>query len=220
MATRNTKKGAKKQRAPRGEAPAWARGLHPRWRAFIEHYLTNGFNATRAYIAAGYKPDNAAVSASQLLRNPKVAAALKLALADALMSADELRARISDDATASMLDFVSVEDGRIKHDWQRAHDTGALRHLRKLTIKDTEHGREVRFEIVDDQKAKDQLAKMMGLYSESRVIKGDPNAPLETRTTHVVELETDDLDLDDARALRDKLLAQLALQQGEDAGDK
>ena len=44
---------------------------------FVGEYLTD-FNATRAYVAAGYSPNNASVCASQLLRNPKVAEAIEM----------------------------------------------------------------------------------------------------------------------------------------------
>jgi len=42
---------------------------------FVYEYLTNGFNATQAYLKAGYKAKNentAATSAYKLLRNPKI----------------------------------------------------------------------------------------------------------------------------------------------------
>ena len=53
-----------------------AKPINPRWLAFVDELMVDG-NATRAYIAAGNHPEdeqNAAVSASKLIRNPKVAA--------------------------------------------------------------------------------------------------------------------------------------------------
>src|SRR5215470_14782273 len=59
-------------------------GLNPRQRAFVQHYIAGADgvrgNATAAYRAAGYTPRTdtvAAITASQLLRNPKVAAAIR-----------------------------------------------------------------------------------------------------------------------------------------------
>jgi len=49
--------------------------LNDRQRRFVEE-ITKGNSATQAYIAAGYSARGAEVSASQLLRNPKVAAEL------------------------------------------------------------------------------------------------------------------------------------------------
>ncbi len=45
--------------------------LNPKQESFIKNYLKSG-NATESYIKAGYKGKGAEVSASQLLRNPKV----------------------------------------------------------------------------------------------------------------------------------------------------
>jgi phage terminase small subunit len=55
--------------------------LTPRQQRFVEEYLVD-LNATRAYTRAGYRAKNdnvAAVSASRLLRNAKVRAALETA---------------------------------------------------------------------------------------------------------------------------------------------
>ena len=55
------------------------RGLTPKQQRFVEEYLVD-LNATAAYKRAGYvgKGNTAEVTASQLLRNPKVASAVIL----------------------------------------------------------------------------------------------------------------------------------------------
>jgi phage terminase small subunit len=50
--------------------------MTPKQARFVAEYLANGLNATKAYKSAGYAHKNAEVCASQLLRNPKVAAAV------------------------------------------------------------------------------------------------------------------------------------------------
>ena len=50
--------------------------LNPKQKAFVEHYLRNGGNATQAANAAGYSPKTAHVQGHELLKNPKVAAEL------------------------------------------------------------------------------------------------------------------------------------------------
>lgn len=59
----------------KGKVPA-GDGLTPKQRAFITEYLANGFNATKAAIAAGYSAKTAESQGSRLLRNVKVAAVL------------------------------------------------------------------------------------------------------------------------------------------------
>lgn len=185
------------------DEPEWAADLNPRQRAFVEQYVTNGYNATRAYIEAGYSDRDASQNACRLIRNDKVSSAIRTALSESLMSAEELKKRIADDATASLNDFVTVVDGQPVIDWQRAQDTGALRHLRELTIKPTMFGPEIKFKLVDDQRAKDQLVKVLGLNAPQKLhISGDNGGPIDVRA-HMEEL----------RNLDPRALAALASDQ-------
>lgn len=54
--------------------------LSPKHRIFVREYLKDR-NASRAYIAAGYGKKNAAISASRLLKNVKVAVAIDQGMA-------------------------------------------------------------------------------------------------------------------------------------------
>lgn len=67
---------------------------NPRHELFAEG-LVSGKSATQAYIDAGYSEKGAEVSASQLLRNPKVAARI-----------DELKARIAKRVEITQADIV------------------------------------------------------------------------------------------------------------------
>ena len=51
-------------------------GLTGKQRAFVAEYLSNGFNATKAAIKAGYSKASAHTEGSRLLRNVKVAGAI------------------------------------------------------------------------------------------------------------------------------------------------
>lgn len=185
------------------DEPQWAADLNPRQRSFVEQYVTNGYNATRAYIEAGYSDRDASQNACRLIRNDKVSSAIRTALSESLMSAEELKKRIADDATASLNDFVTVVDGQPVIDWQRAQDSGALRHLRELTIKPTMFGPEIKFKLVDDQRAKDQLVKVLGLNAPQKLhISGDNGGPIDVRA-HMEEL----------RNLDPRALAALASDQ-------
>lgn len=71
-------------------------GLNQRQRLFVERYATH-LNGTRAYKEAGYKAENDQVAAScsaTLLRNQKVAAALKARQAQAIQASDLTPERI------------------------------------------------------------------------------------------------------------------------------
>jgi len=69
--TANPAKPAKKVTAPK--VP---KQLTPKQQQFVAVYLANGFNGTRAAIAAGYARGNADTQASRLLAQPLIAAAV------------------------------------------------------------------------------------------------------------------------------------------------
>ncbi len=75
------------------------RQLNPKQRIFVREYLKDK-NATRSYIAAGYGKKGAAVGASKLLRNPKVAEAVEKGLArlevKLELSAEKVLTRLSE----------------------------------------------------------------------------------------------------------------------------
>lgn len=67
-------------------------GLQPMEALFVDHYIANNFNATRAYRDAGYtaKNDNvAAVEGSKALRKPKIAAYLRHRMKEAFDRIEE-----------------------------------------------------------------------------------------------------------------------------------
>lgn len=192
------------------DEPEWAADLNDQQRAFVQNYVTNGYNATRAYIDAGYAETQAAANACKLKAIEKVSSAIRTLLSESLMSSEELKKRIADDATASLNDFVTVVDGQPVIDWQRAQDSGALRHLRELTIKPTMFGPEIKFKLVDDQRAKDQLVKVLGLNAPQKLhISGDNGGPIDVRAH-----------MDELRNLDPRALAALAADQIRGAADE
>lgn len=100
------------------------KSLSPKHKAFCLEYLRNGFNATRAYMAAypKAKTTTAAVSGFHLIRNPKVAAYMAGAIEKhwkgLQMEGDEALARVALDARADLR--MIVDDNGIRRrieDW-------------------------------------------------------------------------------------------------------
>lgn len=77
---------------------------------FADTYLTNGFNATRAYITAHPRTSEAtaAVQASRLLRKPNITEYLNTRYAEQVMSAEEALNRV---ATIARADLSQYEEG-------------------------------------------------------------------------------------------------------------
>jgi phage terminase small subunit len=150
------------------------RALSARHRAFVQAYCTNGFNATQAALVAGYSERSAASRGHELVRNREIREAIRAVLDEALMTPEELKARIADDALATIEPFVQVTmGGGIQFDFASEHARASMRWIKKLTITPTESGDKVAIELVDAQKAKDQLIKVFGLHEQKVAVTTD-----------------------------------------------
>jgi phage terminase small subunit len=112
-------------------------GLTMLQRAFVEHLTTDCMgNATEAAARAGYRSENRdslQVTASRLLRKAMVVAALKQRIARVLDDAQKRRDAIVMRATASMENFLEIDDdGQPRIDWRKAQAMGALGQIKKL----------------------------------------------------------------------------------------
>jgi hypothetical protein len=94
-------------------------------RAFVDYYLANGGNATKAAEAAGYSAPH--VAGHRTLRNAKIEAEIAARTASRAMSADEALQRLGDRARVSIADFYDVDDdGNLVLNLRRARDSGKL----------------------------------------------------------------------------------------------
>lgn len=112
-------------------------GLTTKQRMFVEAYLSNGFNATEAARAAGYKGNDVTLASVgyENLRKPQIAAFVSERTNEAAMSANEVLYRLSVIARADIADVVD-EDGRFDFEKaRRAKKTGLLRKLKRKTTK-------------------------------------------------------------------------------------
>lgn len=146
-----------------------AEGFTDKQQAFIEAYLTCGFNASEAARRAGYaKPGQ---QGHRLLKNVEIAAAVRQGLADRAMSADEVLARLAEQARGTMDDFLD-DAGDI--DLTRARERGKLHLLKSRSA--TKEGE--RIELYSAQAALELLAKHHGLLVDRTELTGKDGAPL------------------------------------------
>src|SRR5829696_3153073 len=101
-----------------------AKPLSPRHARFVAEFLKDG-NATQAYIRAGFSARGAQQSASRLLAQPPIEAAIAAGrqhLGQALaVSVERIAQEYAKIAFANVADFVSVEeDGRLRIDLDKA----------------------------------------------------------------------------------------------------
>lgn len=157
-------------------------GLTDKQRAFIEAYLGPAqFNATKAAAAAGYKdPEQAGWENRQ---KQEIAEAIRRRLSEAAMTADEVLARLAEQARGSMEDFLD-DDGKI--DLKRARERGKLHLLKSRSV--TKEGE--RIELYSAFDAQTLIGKHHGLFVDRQEI-GPPGTFAPVREV-VIEVPSDE----------------------------
>ena len=158
--------------------------LTPKQARFVEEYLVD-FNATQAYIRAGYAThaDMGVVNsnASILLDNQKVAAALAERRAELSKRTGITQERVLREyariAFADIRSYATVQNGAVvtrnSEDWSD-DDAAAVAEVGQTVTKD---GGSLRFKLHSKTDALDSLARMLGMYPEKEK-PGDTNIQL------------------------------------------
>lgn len=91
--------------------------LTTKQQAFVEAYLANGFNGTRAAQSAGYtgSENTLAVIASENLRKPHIKQYVDERLNEFKMSADEVLVRLSEHARGDLGEFLGLEESEVRN---------------------------------------------------------------------------------------------------------
>lgn len=135
-----------------------AEGLTNKQQAFIEEYLACGFNASEAARRAGYaKPGQ---QGHRLLKNVEIDAAIRQALADRAMPADEVLARLAEHARGDIGAFIATNDEGVPTGFSLAADR-PLHRIKKVSVTDKGWS----FEMYDAQAALVHLGKHHGLFT-------------------------------------------------------
>lgn len=138
--------------------PAAEPKLNDQQRAFIRAYVQH-WNGTRAAIEAGYSERRARSTATDLLRNAAVKEALAELMREQAMGADEVLARLAEEARGSIADFIEV-DGEGNFVGFKFDKSRPL-HLIK-SISKTDKG--IKVELYDAQAAKQLIGRGLGLF--------------------------------------------------------
>ena len=139
-------------------------------KAFIDHYLANGFNGTRAAEAAGYKGSYSAwgVIAHENLRNPKIKAAIEQAMKDQAMGADEALARIGAMGRGDIRDLMGLSWTELQGHPQASLIKKVKR--RTKTLLGNVHQEHFEIEMYDAQAAVNTVLKHHGLLKDGVTI--------------------------------------------------
>ena len=147
-------------------------------RAFVIEYAKD-FNATQAAIRAGYSVKTAGAIGHENLTKPEITEAIEGEFRQRSLSLDEVIARLSEQATASIGDFITVNpDGdRIRFDPEMVKLRGHL--IRRIkattTVRYSQKGDQYEYtsldlDLHDGQRALELLGKARGLFKEEIII--------------------------------------------------
>lgn len=150
-------------------------------RAFIEAYLAC-WNAAEAARRAGYSARSARSIGHENLTKPDIRAEIDRRLAEMTMSADEVLVRLSEQARASMADFLVVDKEGVRLDPRKARKKLHL-------VKRLRQGKDgLRIELHDAQAALTLLGKRYGLFRELHEHSGPGGGPIEHEVGPVVRI--------------------------------
>ena len=152
------------------------RGLSSRDRMFVAYYMQT-FNAVEAIISAGYSGSrrDARFTAYHLMKQSKVKMAIEACMLDVFMDAAEMKARTSDQARATIEDFIVIaDDGSFTWNLKQAQDRGKIALVKKLKSRTTKDGTtETELELHDAQSALVNIGKLHNLFVEQVRVKAD-----------------------------------------------
>ncbi|MBD3251442.1 hypothetical protein GF380_03230 [Candidatus Uhrbacteria bacterium] len=161
------------------------RDLTDKQRLFAEHYLQT-LNATEAARAAGYKGSYGTLRmvGSRNLTKDNIKAYIEERIKPTIMQTDEVLERLSEQARASLGDFLEIIPGTgfARVNMEKAADK--LHLIRNFRIKD---GNIVEVDLHNSQTALVTLAKIHGLLTEKTEHTGEV-------TIRIVEVPADDSD--------------------------
>ena len=155
--------------------------LTDKQKLFIEHYLAC-WNATEAARRAGYQGnDNTLGSVGwENLQKPAIAERIKQRISEAAMAADEVLARLADQARATMADFIDIVDeiGSPVLNLEKAAQADKLHLVKKLRYNAKGYPE---IELHDAQAALVHIGRSHGLFKERYEHTGAEGGPIETK---------------------------------------
>lgn len=152
--------------------------LTDKQKEFINQYFLCGFNATEAARQAGYSGTDATLASTgwENLRKPEIKSEIDRRMSEHGMAANEVIARLADQARGSMADFLSPSGRGYRIDLKKAQKSGKL-HL----LKSFSNGKQgTKIEIYDAHAALVDMGKHLKLFTDQVDIGGDVTVTVKT----------------------------------------
>jgi phage terminase small subunit len=160
----------------------------PRQKIFVREYVQD-FNATRAYIAAGYSEQGARAGASRLLANvnvqQEVAKLLESLCKELAITKDRVLRETALLAFSNMEDFIRVQDGDAYVDFSNL-DRDKAAAIQEVTVEEYSEGRgkekrdikRTKFRLASKREALELLGKHLSLFRDRVEHVGEGGGPI------------------------------------------
>lgn len=154
-----------------------AEKLTDKQQAFIDAYLSNGFNGTRAAISAGYSEQSAHAIAWENLRKPEIKSVIEQHLADAGATRERIVSELVKVAFATDLEAFEC--------WLEGKSTvGQLKEagidtttVKKLAVRPGRNGVSRSVELYDKLRAIEQLSKILAIENDGHSQRNPSGSP-------------------------------------------
>lgn len=158
--------------------------LTPKQQRFVDAYLGQAnFNGAKAARLAGYSEKVAKEIACENLTKPHVKEAIERGMAELAMPPGEVLARLSEQASATVEDFLTLpRGGEWRIDLEKARRRGKLHLVHKLTA--TKEG--PKLELYNAQAALEKLGQHHKLFTERHEYSGPNGGPIPVTTYEVI----------------------------------
>jgi phage terminase small subunit len=151
--------------------------LTDKQRLFIQNYLSNGFNATKAALEAGYSENTAKEIGYENLTKPHIRAAIDAEIDVLLANKKELTMQVIEElkliAFSDIADYMDVESGEMKAELGNTRAIESIQHdTMHIPGTDVKELRKVKFKLHNKISGLDGLCRYLGINASGDVGSG------------------------------------------------
>ena len=149
--------------------------MNKRHKLFVEKYIANGMNGSRAAIEAGYSAKSARITASKLLTNPNIKAEvsrrIREVLTDTEMMTLQWLKQVKSIAEYDMRKAAEWDENTLTLKPSSQLDDSTAMAIQEVQYNSTESGTTMKIKAYDKVRALEQLAKFLGVIGDGFTVE-------------------------------------------------
>ncbi len=149
--------------------------LPSRQKLFVEKYIANGMNGSRAAVEAGYSPKTARVTASQLLTKPNIKSEVSRRIREVLTDTEVMTLQwlkqVKSIAEYDMRKAAEWDENTLTLKPSSQLDDSTAMAIQEVQYNSTESGTTMKIKAYDKVRALEQLAKFLGVIGDGFTVE-------------------------------------------------